>query len=119
MEEQHVVLREWPVDGGPGGWVAPVGDPLDHWVVAVIHAVYEAPDGRARGEDPWGKPIPQGTYRAYLVDLDGSQTLTLDSHKRVLLHQAPPIGHWHIKAVDDDYLKRIEPHRVDRAGEGA
>ncbi|MFI6296836.1 hypothetical protein ACIBEJ_34965 [Nonomuraea sp. NPDC050790] len=112
-------LKEWPHDGGAGGRVAPAGEPLTYWVVSAIHARYKAPTGRSPGLDPWGKPIDPGTYEAYLVDLDGSHMLELASYERVLLHQAPPIGQWYLREVDDAYLAEREKYRVDRAGEGA
>ncbi|MFD9949718.1 hypothetical protein ACFWYW_55470 [Nonomuraea sp. NPDC059023] len=113
MELTHVRLDEWPHDGGPGGWVVPIDDRLSHWTVTAVHAVYEAPDGIQRGQDPWGNPVPSDMLRAYLVDLDGgSDVMRLPSMERVLLHRIPRKPHWWIKSVDGAYLEAIGKYRI-------
>ncbi|GAA3251592.1 hypothetical protein [Nonomuraea helvata] len=111
MEESHVVLQNWPYDKGAGGWVAPHGDPIRHWVVAKVYARYEAPRVPFDAVDDNGRPLKRRPeLHAYLVDLTGD--LGLPDLDHVLLHQVPPVATWMIKPADDEILAKIERYRV-------
>jgi hypothetical protein len=113
MEPIRVVLHNWPHDRGAGGWVMPYGDPIDRWVVTRVYARYVAPKVKAGTVDEHGRRQKlRFETHAYLVDLDGSFS-GLPDYERVLLHSAPPGDWWFIKAVDDDYLARIDRYKVE------
>ncbi|MFD1546996.1 hypothetical protein [Nonomuraea guangzhouensis] len=112
MEPTRVDLHNWPHDCGAGGWVMPHGDPIDRWEVIRVHARYVAPRVEAGTVDEQGRRLKMRfEAHAYLVDLDGSFS-GLPDYERVLLHQEPPGNCWYIKAVDDDYLERIDRYKV-------
>ncbi|MET9339260.1 hypothetical protein [Nonomuraea sp. NPDC003804] len=111
METTRVELQNWPHDRGPGGWVVPEGQLMARWVVSRVHARYTAPEVPAGAIDERGRPVRRRfEMRAYLVDLDGEK-YGLPDYLNVLVHQVPPVGWWYVKAVDGDYLERIERYR--------
>ncbi|WP_219511687.1 hypothetical protein [Nonomuraea ceibae] len=113
METTRVELHGWPHNHGPGGWVAPHGDPVSRWHVTRVYARYVAPEIKPGQRRPDGRPLKRRfEMRAYLVDLDG-QPMELPDYERVLVHQVPPVGWWMIKPVDDDYLEGIEKYRQE------
>jgi hypothetical protein len=112
MEPSRVELHNWPRDCGPGGWVAPYGDPINRWVVVRVHARYVAPRVPFGAVDAAGRPMKRRPeLHAYHVDLSGDQW-GLPDYTNVVLHQQPPVGWWFIKEADDDYLKEIDKYRV-------
>ena len=114
MESHRVELHAWYDINKAGGRAHPYGDPINYWTISKIHAQYESPEIPAGSVDSHGRELKRRfMMRAYLVDLDGSAALGLDDLDRVMLHQVPPVGHWWIKRVDDAYLERIEPLRVE------
>ncbi|MFC7591041.1 hypothetical protein ACFQYP_50655 [Nonomuraea antimicrobica] len=105
------MLQNWPYDKGAGGWVGPHDDPIRYWVVATVHAYYEAPRVPFGTVDDHGRPIkPRPELHAYHVDLIGD--LGMPDHKSVLLHQVAPSQNWMIKPVTDEILAKIAMYRV-------
>ena len=112
MEPSRVELHNWPHDRGPGGWVAPLGDPINWWVVERVHARYVAPRIGFEEYDEQGRRLKQRPeLHAYHVDLSG-QERGLPDHANVLLHQTPPVQWWWIKPATEEHLARIEKYRV-------
>ncbi|MEV0306520.1 hypothetical protein [Nonomuraea fuscirosea] len=114
MEVLRVVLLNWPYDKRAGGWVAPHGDPIQHWVVTAVHAYYEAPRVPFGAVDHDGRrPLRQRPeLHAYHVDLAGD--LGLPDLDHVLIHQVAPAQNWMMKRADAELLAKIERYQVAR-----
>ncbi|MEU4231130.1 hypothetical protein AB0F17_43135 [Nonomuraea sp. NPDC026600] len=116
MELLRVDLLNWPADRGSGGWVVPYDDPLVWWVVTAVHARYEAPRVVVDEYDALiGMVVPKvkrmNTLRAYLLDLDGTNT-GLDVRERVLLHQrGERAAWWFLREVTAKELEEMERYR--------